>query len=297
MSMQLPQFFTDNLQYQQDEVLQSFVDDLNKQFKHSIKSIIFYGSCMRTHEYHDAMLDFYVIVDEYSNAYTNNWHRIANRLLPPNVFFIQTEINGKKYRAKYAVITYSALLDGVSNAFHSYFWARFAQPICYIYTCDDSTKQKIVDVQCNAAKSFYRALIANFENMPTASDFWIEGLKLTYRAELRAETKTRAAHIYESDKDFYDKIFSILISQENNSNHASSINLFKWKIRIFYGKVLSILRLMKATTTFVGGVDYIAWKITRHTGEEVVVSENMRRWPWLYCWPVIFKLLKQGKIR
>ena len=54
---------------------------------------------------------------------------------------------------------------------------------------------------------------------------------------------------------------------------------------------------MKATTTFANGVDYIAWKIERHTGEQLVVSDKLRKYPLIFCWPLLFKFYKQGKIR
>ena len=127
--------------------------------------------------------------------------------------------------------------------------------------------------------------------------FWREGLILTYKAELRTESNQRAMHLYEDNREFYDELFSLLNNSEICFKKTNKLNPIQWKIRILYGKLLSVLRLMKATTTFVGGVDYIAWKIERHTGEPVEVSAKMRKHPWLYSWPVIFKLYKQGKFR
>ncbi len=297
MSKQLAKFFYCGLQYQQDEVLQAFVEEINSKLNFSVLGVVFYGSCMRSRKYQDAMLDFYVIVDKYSNAYRNYWYRIGNHLLPPNVFFIQTYVNGQTYRAKYAVMTQQGLLTAVSKGFHSYFWARFTQPISYIYASNDDFKKQLADIQCNAAQSFYYAVMPRFLDSHTSSEFWIEGLQLTYAAELRAETKARATHIYHNDKEFYDEVFSGLLAIEYYYQKNKLLNNFKWKIRIVYGKFLSVLRLMKATTTFVGGVDYIAWKIERHTGEPVQVNNKMRKYPWIYCWPVIFRLFKQGRVR
>jgi len=297
MSKQLNQFIYHDLQYQQDEVLQAFVDEINNKLNSCVIGVVFYGSCMRSRQYQDAMLDFYVVVDKYSNAYSNYWYRIANRLLPPNVFFIQVHIREQVYRAKYAVVSQQNLLAAVDNGFHSYFWARFTQPIAYIYANNSDFKKQLADIQCIAAQSFYCAVMPRFEGAPTSGEFWVEGLQLTYAAELRAETKARAAHIYDSDREFYDEVFSGLLAIQDYRQQNMLVNNFKWKIRIIYGKFLSVLRLMKATTTFIGGVDYIAWKIERHTGEPVQVSNKMRKYPWIYCWPVIFRLLKQGKIR
>ena len=63
------------------------------------------------------------------------------------------------------------------------------------------------------------------------------------------------------------------------------------------GKLLSVLRLMKASITFANGVDYIAWKIERHTGEKIEVSDNLRKYPWIYSWPILIRLYRGKKIR
>ena len=297
MSKPLEKCLFRHLQMQQDEVLQSFANEINAKLNNSVVGIVFYGSCMRSRNYKDAMLDFYVIVDQYRHAYSKYWYRIANNVLPPNVFFIQTKVNGCEYRAKYAVMSEKGLLAGVEKAFHSYFWARFTQPISYIYARDEDFKIWLASIQSKAAQSFFSDVISNFEGTPTSEVFWVKGLQLTYASELRAEAKARAALIYKNDDKFYNDVYSVLIAESHVNKKNKYLLHVKWKVRILFGKMLSVLRLMKATTTFVGGVDYIAWKISRHSGEPIVVSEKMRKHPWIYCWPAIFKLIIQGKIR
>lgn len=297
MNNALTQYFLNNLSVQRDEVLAAFVEEINNNHQAAVVGIVFYGSCMRTRTYKDAMLDFYVVVDNYSNAYSNYWYRWANWLLAPNVFYQQTIVDGVSYTAKYAVISEKFLLSEVQHSFHSYFWARFVQPMSCIYSRDDTFKNYFVDVQSNAANSFYSSVSPILKSKPSSRDFWLKGLQLTYAAEIRAEAESRANLIYENDCDYYDGLYSSISSSDSSSNSISLLSKFKWKLRILYGKFLSVLRLMKATTTFEGGVDYIAWKIERHTGQAVTVNEKMRKYPWLYIWPVVFKLIKNGIVR
>lgn len=282
---------------QQDDVLDSFSDAINQQYKNSVVGIVFYGSCMRTRDYKDAILDFYVVVDSYSKAYGNWWLSVSNSVLPPNVFYLQETVNGEIYRAKYAVVTKKSLTFGVSKAFHSYFWARFTQPMTYIYAQNNEFESWFAKVQSMACHSFYNSVIPVFESFPQDHQFWVRGLQLTYSAELRTETNTRAALIYENDREFYNDLFLSLDKNIKVGGSSNSIFVLKWKLRILLGKLLSVLRLMKATTTFVGGVDYIAWKIERHTGKPIHITNKMRKWPWIYIWPVVINLYKQGKIR
>lgn len=300
MNESLYQHVYSSLQYQQDDVLDKFVEALKAEYKQSLLGVIFYGSCMRSREYQDAMLDFYVIVDAYKHAYSSRWYSIANKILAPNVFYLQVTLNEQTYRSKYAVVSQSGLSSAVEKSFHPYFWARFTQPLSYIYVVNDDVKKWIAEVQCAAATTFVDSVKNSLEGQFSSEELWVKGLQLTYSTELRAETKQRAGVIYNSQRDFYDGITASLFSAKSSDLTISKISILtsiKWKLRAVLGKVLSVLRLMKATTTFVNGVDYIAWKIERHTGEQVIVSDKLRKYPLIYCWPLLFKFYRQGKIR
>ncbi len=300
MNERLYQHVFSSLQYQQDEVLEKFVEALKAEYKQSLQGVVFYGSCRRTREYQDAMLDFYVIIDQYSHAYSSHWYSIANKILPPNVFYLQVVLNDQVYRCKYTVMSQQGLLSAVDKSFHPYFWARFTQPLSFVYAINDEVRKWIANVQCKAAITFVDSVKDTFTQEFTSEALWVRGLQLTYSAELRAETKQRAGVIYDSQCDFYDGITTALFQGKEinfSTRKMKHLTSIKWRIRAILGKILSILRLMKATTTFVNGVDYIAWKIERHTGEKIVVSDKLRKYPLIYCWPLLFKLYKQGNIR
>src|SRR5262245_6753097 len=65
------------------------------------RAVLFYGSCLRQRELDGLMLDFYLIVGDYRAAYTKRWLAVANRLIPPNVFYFE---HGGLV-AKYAVLS------------------------------------------------------------------------------------------------------------------------------------------------------------------------------------------------
>lgn len=301
MNNALYQHVNSYLKHQQDDVLAKFVEALASQFDKSLVAVIFYGSCMHTREYSDSMLDFYVVVDNYHSAYSSRWYAVANKVLPPNVFYLQVNLEGQAYRAKFAVMSKSGLLAGVSKtSFHSYFWARFTQPLSFIYVRDQDVKSWITDIQYLAVNTFTSTVIPMLSDEFTSQELWVKGLQLTYSAELRTETKQRAVTIYQSNCEYYDGISKTLLPGENESYRSTgklNFSSLRWKIRIVVGKILSVLRLMKATTTFANGVDYIAWKIQRHTGEEIEISDKLRKYPWIYCWPVLLRLYKEGKFR
>ena len=301
MSDPLYQQLLSSLELHSDPVLEQFVKQLQEKHGNSIASVIFYGSCMRSREYHDAMLDFYVVVDDYQHAYGHWIPAIANTLLPPNVYFLQIQLDSDIYRAKFAVVSKAALEKSVATkTFHSYFWARFSQPISYIYLNDAKEKQWIAKIQHDAAKTFYKKVMPMLHEECSSENLWVSGLRLTYSAELRTETGQRAVSLYESNQQYYDKISEYLLLTKSKHSVSKYKNIFSrvsWATRILLGKVLSLLRLMKASMTFSNGVDYIAWKIERHTGEKIEVSDRLRKHPWVFSWPMLIRLYWRGKIR
>src|SRR5437763_11163284 len=65
------------------------------------RAVLFYGSCLREKQLDGLMLDFYLIVSDYGAAYDKRWLAVANRLIPPNVFYFEHD----GLVAKYAVLS------------------------------------------------------------------------------------------------------------------------------------------------------------------------------------------------
>jgi hypothetical protein len=59
------------------------------------------------------------------------------------------------------------------------------------------------------------------------------------------------------------------------------------------GRALNLVRLIKSLFTVKGAVDYAIWKLERHWGEPIKQPERLRRYPLVFCWPLLWKLLKQ----
>ena len=301
MNAPLMQHLSSRLEKQEGEVLNRFVRAISELYGDSIEAIIFYGSCMRTGEYQDAVLDFYVVVDRYQHAYSGVWQALVNKLLPPNVFFIQLEVNACQFQAKYAVVSKTDLMRKTSKrAFHPYFWARFVQPIALVFARDEQTKQWLIKVQMQAVATLMHKTECMLPLQYSSKELWCQILRLTYATELRTESVSRAEAIYVSNAAYYDGITAALHLPSHNqarTKFTAFLCQVRWKGRNWVGKLLSIFRLLKATTTFANGVDYVAWKIQRHTGESVPVSNRLRKYPWIFCWPLLWRLYRSGKIR
>ena len=223
----------------------------------AVVAVLFYGSCYRTGEVAEGMVDLYLLVDDYASMRATRFARFANRLVPPNVYYLQVEHAGVRLRAKYAVVAFDAFERLVAPSTRNpYFWARFAQPTGVVRV-DDAYRERLIRGFGNAIIALYthaRALAQ--ASAPTETrepgNLWVNVLQATYRTELRAEKPFRAEEIYSSDRERFDEIDRLLRREDLPPPNGAS-----WRLRRIEGKALSVLRLLKAAFTFVGGADYL----------------------------------------
>lgn len=226
----------------------------------------------------DILFDYYVIVPDYRSAIGNPLERLAARVLPPNVYYFELESAEGLLRSKYALLSIGAFerLAGPS-AFHSYFWARFAQPSRLI-SAPASLRPRLIATVERSIETFLRRSQGLASRPRDWREVWLAGLNASYRAELRAETSDRAARLIENYGEWPRRTAEFALDPSIARSFRASAS---WRLRAVAGAFLSIARLLKATATFKGGIDYIAWKVKRHAGVDVGVKPWERRHPFV----------------
>jgi hypothetical protein len=273
-----------------------------------VAAILFYGSCLRqpatAATAPDGVLDFYVVVDRYRDAYPGRLLALANQVLPPNVFHATTVWRGAPVRAKYAVISMAQLCHGVSRAsLQTSLWARFAQPCRLVWVRDGTARAAIGAALAEAVITMVAAVAPLLARDADPEQLWLRGFAETYRAELRTEGAARARALYESARERYDAITPWALAAagaaagSTDAPRARRLAQLRWAGRRGLGKTLSVLRLSKAAFTFDGGADYILWKIERHSGVRLPASPWQRRHPLLASPVFLWRLYRLGAIR
>jgi hypothetical protein len=279
------------------------------------QAILFYGSCFRTGDDTDGLVDLYLIVDSYRAALANRLQATANKLLPPNVFYLELPVQDRLVRTKYAVLSLKDFQRGTSKQwFHSYLWGRFAQPSGLLYVRNNQVEKKVRGALARAVITFMTRVMPEAEERFTARDLWRLGLLLSYRAELRSEKPEKLVHLLDAAPEYYEQVtraaigsvpFEVEILGEANGflyhAHIPTAVRYRsrlaWTLRRLQGKLLSILRLFKAVFTFKGGVDYIQWKIERHSGVRVEWTPWLKRHPLLALCILSWRLYRKGGFR
>ena len=270
-----------------DPRVTKMAQEIAAQYPGSARAVLFYGSCLRESELDGLMLDFYLIVTDYCEAYPRIWLAFANPLIPPNVFPFEHD----GLIAKYAVLSEADFhrLNGPETRNVSV-WARFAQPSRIVWAVDDTARDRAVAAVARAAPTLLAA--AGRVEGEAVLDWWRRAFSLTYSVELRAERTSRAQSVVDADPDRYLRFGDPAIAAI-----PAGIRSGSWPRRRIEGKLLSVARLAKASLTYAGGIDYLAWKINRHAGTKIEIRPWQRRWPLLAALTLVPRLMKSGAIR
>jgi hypothetical protein len=282
----------------------------------SVRAVLFYGSCLRDGWDEDRIIDLYLLVDSRSAALGSAVSAFFCRMLPPNVYYVETGHNGETIRAKYALLSYEQFLRGVSGGwFHPYLWARFAQPVAIVFATSDVERDRLVRALADAARTTVGETLPLLPDTFGSHQLWSRAFAETYRTELRSEGPERARQIAAAHAERYERITDLVLREKvasqdirpadddqrlyvnRASSRARSASRRRWLIRRIWGKTLSVLRLIKAAFTFQGGASYLAWKIERHSGIEVELTPWQERHPILASPFLFWRLYRRGAFR
>jgi hypothetical protein len=262
------------------------------------RAVLFYGSCLREQRLEGLMLDFYLIVSDYREAYSKRWLAVANRLIPPNVFYFE---DGQTV-AKYAVLSEADFARECSFAARTAsVFARFAQPARLVWAADEPARRAAVTAVASATPTLLgltRSAMTETEAVDVLA-IWNMAFTYTYGAEIRAERTSRPQSIVDADPERYRRFGEAAgyPGNERYSDQQRRTSRQAWSRFQRRGKRASLLRLAKAAFTFAGGADYIAWKINRHAGTAIDLKPWQRRHPLLAGISLLPRLLRSGAVR
>jgi hypothetical protein len=295
--------------------IRALIDEILLRHGEAVQGILFYGSCLRSGDDLDGLVDLYLLVDDYRKALKSRIQAFLNALLPPNVYYLEREFKGNIVRTKYAVLSLADFQKGTSlRWFHSYLWGRFCQPTVLVYARNDDVRQLVQKGFAQSVMAFIARVLPMVPHEFTAQQLWRRGLALSYGAELRSEKADKLARLFDAAPDYYEEVTRLALDAMACPVAAVGDDAkicyrpiiprtrrlggrLAWRLRAVEGKLLSILRLMKAALTFEGGVDYVLWKIERHTGITLDVESRFKRLPMLAMGVLAWRLYRRGGFR
>lgn len=266
----------------------------------AIVAVLLYGSCLREQDASGKIVDLYLLADDYAKLHHSSITRLLNRMLPPNVYYIEERFEDRRVAAKYAIVTLAQFERLVSRqVLQPYFWARFAQPAVILWSSDDTVRRRVQHALGEAVNTMICETLPLMAVGWCPAALWRRAFAETYRTELRAERQDQAERLYRAFAARYDHATGFVCRSMGAAASAAAKRAAssRWRRRRILGKLLSVLRLLKASFTFEDGATYLAWKIRRHSGVEIDLTPWQRRHPILASSVLAWRLYRAGGFR
>lgn len=287
-----------------------FLNYFNEYFN-GIECIFMYGSMLNPKlSTPTSFPDFYIIVNNYKTFYRSNVHAILNKVLPPNSYFLKLEKNGLSLPSKYCVLDTQDLYKTTHYPVLKDFFiaGRLAKRIGILYVKDETFLSQFLDAVYNAMYFNVMFAISEIEHAFSLEEFIIHLLGLSYRAEVRTETQEKIISLYNSEKLFYQRLYGLFLEQEISTgrikvNNGSFTTIKPYFTKQYINKLIkqsrrrAVYRWPKSIYTFSDYVGYLELKIERTTGEKLKLSKWDRRFPLIFGWRHLFRLIKKKAVR
>ena len=293
----------------------ALTETLRATYGYELRAVLMYGSNLRQSDDREGLLDLYALVTSYSAVYRRRALVLANRLLPPNVFYLEAKVGARLIRCKYAVLAMEDLGDLTSaNTTEPYFWARFAQPCALVYAADEAARDAVVAALAGAVTTFVRFGVPLVASPFDARTLWTSAWRATYGAELRPERPGAADALWARHGDRCERALALALPALPWASRALGgdggtqfeVDVPKgereratraWRSNRLWAKSRFLLRMLRNGLIFEGGVDYVLWKIERHSGVAIDHAWRRRRYPILALGAEAWRLYRAGAFR
>jgi hypothetical protein len=256
-----------------------------------------------------------VIVSEYRSFYTamhasGELHRSPGkmtalaRVLPPNVIAF-TPQEGAAGIAKCLVVSVADVERAVSDRPPDHFLlARLVQDIGLIWV-EDPAVGGWVRRRLEQARAGVLAWAGPFVEEPFDADSLGRCLlEVCYRSEFRPEARDRAAVVFESQRRHFTR--SLLPELEAAAQQGTlakgpdgfrfvapptAADRRRWRRHFIRSKARTTARWLKHVVTFDNWLPYVTRKVERRTGATIELTRLEKRWPVIFLWPRVIKVL------
>lgn len=311
----LQQMIADELAQPVPAGAHALAERLRARYGPALRAVIMYGSNLRQGDDREGVVDLYALVSGYRATYGSGLLAAVNRLLPPNVFYLEAESERRTVRCKYAVLALADLPRlAARHGSEPYFWARFAQPCALVWAADEAARATVTAALAGAVRTFVRFAAPLVASPFDARALWTTAWEATYGAEVRPERPGAATTMFASNAARFATATRLALPDlpwPSTRTDADGRETFRveipdaerrraarvWGRRRVQAKSLFLLRILRNAFIFEGGVDYALWKIQRHSGVAVDGDWRRKRHPWLALGAEAWRLYRTRAFR
>ena len=303
-----------------DPALDSAVLRLVAATRESLFGLVFFGSrrtgAARANTW--SAYDLFVVVEAYRPFYEALRRNrltgkspalvsLVSRWLPPTQVSLRFEAEGVHVKA--SVIRADTFRRETSARRHDHFCiGRLCQPTRILHSRDEDARRHLLESLVSAHRETWRWSRPWLPPTFDAKAYGLSALRTSMRWEVRPEPAGRADALWRAQEDLQGPVFEALLQELLDRGEVSPVagrpGAFapappvgageRLRLEVYFRRsmVRATARWLKHTITFEGWLDYIVAKASRHTGQEIVLTDRERRWPWVFLWGRLFRYLR-----
>jgi hypothetical protein len=286
----------------------------------SVVAILLYGSRVQNSSPDQwSAYDFLAVVDSYRQFFRSltdqGYHQkpswlltFLSYVLPPNIVSFHSD-SPQRPPAKCAVVSPRHFRRSLGPRSPDHFLkGRVVQKLAFVWS-----RGPDADAVVSSALRTARNGIVQWVRPFLAGDFDVERfaetmLRVSYRGEIRPESPQRVEQVFQSQKETLTAIAGESLGAAVDRGEVVQTptgyrwrkppgGVLRWVYSLYFlgSKARATARWFKYMITFEGWMDYIVRKIERRLGFEVEITERERRWPLIFLWPKLFRVLSAVK--
>lgn len=286
-----------------------------------VAAVILYGSQLhRASPSEHSAWDLVVVVRDY-DGFHRAMHAVGHQqrapwkmnllspVLPPYVTaFAPPGVDGTL--AKCVVVSRSHLKRALAPSAADHFLkGRLVQHVETIWTDSPEEAEEMADLLATARRDVLRWAGPFLDETFTAETLTRDMLVVSFAGELRPESRDRVGEVWESQADWLRRTYGELLQraavagtlEETESGRfrfttpPGRIRRLRVRMYFFWSKVRGTLRWGKHIVTFNDWLTYIQRKTERRTGLEIELTSAERRWPLIFLWPRVIRVLRYSR--
>lgn len=305
-----------------DPVLEHLASALAEAGGGQVSAILLYGSHLQASAPDRwSAYDFIVVVEAYRPFYRSlraagylrrpAWLVTGlSHVLPPNLIAFDPGRSDEAI-AKCAVFTDSHFRRALS--FHApdhFLKGRVAQRIALAWAKAPEVEAWVRKALAEARGDVPRWVRPYLPPVFDEETFAETMLQVSYGAEIRPEHPDRVSQVFRAQKPALMEVArtSLAAAEEMGFVHregggwayadpAGPLARLGRSTYFVWSKVRATARWAKYVFTFDEWLDYIGRKLERRAGMKIEISERERRWPLLFLWPKVFRVLRMLRRR
>jgi hypothetical protein len=267
-----------------------------------VQAILLYGSVLwNAVRGPTSQPDFIAVVDGPRSWNPRLGDRLWRALLPPSVYCLRA--NGTL--AKISVVTARVLADQTSpRARDLHLAGRLSKRVALVWARDARARQVIVDAQRAALVTMGRLALGR--GVVALDGFLRALLALSYESEVRIVEPGKIAALFDVEREHYRAVGRALLAALGGEPIDATATVFRLPdgvaappaetLRMLRrSRRRAFLRWPKYLATYDGWLEYLLQKLAR-SGTPVVLSERQRRHPLIFAFPVLFRMVRAGRV-